>query len=161
MKLISHYIFSLGALLALAVLLGAGSSALLLVVWNAFAVNWAIDRLGHSSRDGRPVRAWRTHSVFTAPIIGAIIGLAGGLAEQLLYSVGAAIYPGTLALESCGLGVASALAHLLLDSVTEEGVYVVHRVALAHFRYNSVLANGLAMAAGLLLILLAAPHLLH
>ncbi|WP_198968342.1 DUF1286 domain-containing protein, partial [Saccharolobus islandicus] len=57
-------------------------------------------------------------------------------------------------------GVVVGPSHLFLDVFTERGIYVKKygrwkRFALAHFRYDNPLANGLAIIAGAVMIYLA------
>ncbi len=48
-----------------------------------------------------------------------------------------------------------ALAHLLLDSLTEKGVFFLDdRVALAHFRSGNSVLNGVFLVLGLAMVLL-------
>lgn len=106
-----------------------------------------IDRAGHSRRTigGRPsipVRAWRTHSVYTAPLWGGLVGVLTALAYLALKQ-----WPGGLGdiwqpwpVFVFGLlGAYASYTHLFLDSLTEAGIYTKRnrRVALAHFRYNN------------------------
>jgi len=62
-------------------------------------------------------------------------------------------------------GVIVGPSHMLLDIFTERGIYVKRngkwrRFALAHFSYDNPLANGLAIIAGVIM-LLAAMHFIH
>ncbi len=51
-------------------------------------------------------------------------------------------------------GIAVAAAHLLLDSLTERGVYLLtDRMALAHFRSDNGILNGLFLLGGFALFL--------
>ena len=56
------------------------------------------------------------------------------------------------ALFAAGLGTTLAYSHLLLDALTEGGVYLGRRrVALAHLRYNNLILNGAFATFGVLL----------
>ena len=57
------------------------------------------------------------------------------------------------------IGVVVAYTHLFLDAFTEGGIYVVRRHALAHYAYNNVIVNGLAIVAGLGLVVAGTPAL--
>ncbi len=55
-----------------------------------------------------------------------------------------------------GLGIVLAYSHLLLDALTEGGVYLWRRrIALAHLRYNNLILNGAFAALGVLLVFAA------
>ncbi|MGC8558584.1 MAG: DUF1286 domain-containing protein [Nitrososphaeria archaeon] len=128
MKLITHYAFAVG-LLALAF-----PHQLLFAVLLGIAVNFIID-LGHASANGLPRRSYLTHSVFTAPLIGFAVG---AITAYLGLSAGISLNLAVVSL----MGVLSALAHLLLDSITEGGIFIFrNRFALAHFKYNNAVLN--------------------
>jgi len=62
-------------------------------------------------------------------------------------------------------GVVVGPSHLFLDVFTERGIYHKvngkwRRIALAHFSYDNPMANGLAIIAGVIM-LLAAMHFIH
>ena len=156
MKLVAHYVFSAGLLLFTVRFVAPEALFFLGALWSAFAVNWAIDRLGHENANGHPRRAFATHSVFTAPWVGIIvtvlpvlIGVEAAGSHVIPYLPPMAFSLAVLAL----VGVIAALSHLFLDALTEGGIYTKphHRVALAHMHYNSVAGNGLAILAGLVL----------
>jgi hypothetical protein len=148
----THYAFSLGAGLYLAYHVGQPPTltSLVLLVWLAFATNELIDVMGHRTQDGRPVRSFWTHSVFSAPAWGLAAALAsaylldGILGEAM--TVPQALFAG-------GIGIVFACSHLLLDALTEGGVFLGrHRVALAHLRYDNPVLNGTFTAVGVLLV---------
>ncbi|HEV2390303.1 MAG TPA: DUF1286 domain-containing protein, partial [Nitrososphaerales archaeon] len=123
---------------------------LALAVWLAFATNELIDVLGHVRRDGRPVRSFWTHSVITAPVWGVAAAFASAyLLDKLLgqaLTISQTLFVG-------GLGIVFAFSHLLLDALTEGGVYLGRRrVALAHLRYDNLILNGIFTALGVLLV---------
>ena len=145
MKLIAHYIFSLGVL----ALMGQGALGLLLALWLSFSVNRLID-LGHTRRGNYISRSWVTHDLYTAPFWGAGVGL-------LTYF--ALLYARVVAPVAVAMGVVSALSHLLLDAVTESGIFVAKkRKAIAHFSYSDPRLNALAILGGMLMFLFAVLH---
>ena len=155
MKAITHNLFSLGVGLCLLVRVGGQSSPLylLLVVWLAIATNEAIDRLGHSARGGMSVRSFLTHSIFTAPVWGIALALASLYLLEVF--VGQPMTTSQTLLAGW-LGTAMAYSHLLLDALTEGGVYLGRRrAALAHMRYNNLVLNGAFAALGVLLAVAA------
>ena len=146
MRLIAHDIFAFGLGTYVLVRLGAGiASSVALAFILSFAVNRIIDA-GHYQKNGRPTRSYITHSVFTAPIWGLLVGLA-------ISSIALVVFHVDLMLLGAIAGTLAAFAHLFLDSLTEGGVFLwKKRMALAHFRYNNGLANGLAIMAGVLML---------
>jgi Protein of unknown function (DUF1286) len=151
LKAITHDVFSLGVGLYLVCHVGRPPDApvLVLVVWLAFATNEVIDVLGHVARVGRPVRSFWTHSVFTAPIWGIAVALASAYLLTTIFGQ-ASTTPQTFFI--AGLGTVLAYSHLLLDALTEGGVYLGRRrIALAHMRYNNPMLNGAFVLLGLLL----------
>jgi membrane-bound metal-dependent hydrolase YbcI (DUF457 family) len=137
------------------VVFGAGAAAVLtpfmpdifrlyIAVTLSLLVNPVIDGLGHFRRGPHVARSPLTHSVFTAPLWGAavgyllwagwrsLVGPAQGLMEAMVVS-----------------GVVVALSHLLLDAMTERGVYLLGgRVALAHLRSGNGMLNALFLLVG-------------
>ena len=158
MKLVAHYIFTVGLLLFTVRYVAPEMLFYMGAIWSAIATNWTIDRLGHESANGHPRRAFATHSVFTAPWVGIIVTILPVLigVEVAGSYVLPYIQPMDYTLSVLALvGVVAAFSHLFLDSFTEGGIYIIHRHALAHIAYNSILANGLAIFAGLILAWLA------
>ena len=155
MKATTHDAFSLGVGLYLACHVDQAPTLafLILVVWLAIATNEVIDVLGHVARGGRPVRSFWTHSVFTAPVWGIATALPSAyvldivLGQQLT---------APQAFFAAALGTMLAYSHLLLDILTEGGVYLLRRrVAVAHLRYDNLVLNGAFVALGVLLIFTA------
>ncbi|MGH9920327.1 MAG: hypothetical protein ACRD6W_15850, partial [Nitrososphaerales archaeon] len=109
-----------------------------------------IDILGHVTKGGRPVRSFWTHSVFTAPLWGIA---AAFVSVYLLDAIISEAMTTSQTVFVCGLGIVIAYSHLLLDALTEGGVYFGRRrVALAHFRYDNLILNGAFTALGVLLV---------
>jgi membrane-bound metal-dependent hydrolase YbcI (DUF457 family) len=147
--MLTHLIFGLGVAVALGVGLSPESRLTLALVLS-LAVNMVIDELGHVTRRGFVSRSPLTHSVFTAPIWG---GAVGYLAWRgwLQLGLGAQGLEWSFIL----LGGAVAGSHLLLDSMTERGVFLfTHRVALAHFGSRNVILNGIFVVLGVALVLM-------
>jgi hypothetical protein len=152
LKAITHDVFSLGVGIYLVHYIDRlpTLSLLVLVVWLALATNELIDVLGHVTKGGRPVRSFWTHSVFSAPMWGIAAALVS--ARVLDTIIGQAMTT-SQALFVGELGVIFAYSHLLLDAVTEGGVYLGRRrVALAHLRYDNLVLNGAFTALGVLLL---------
>jgi hypothetical protein len=155
LKAVTHDVFSLGIGLYLLSRLQQPSILLYLVLvfWLAFATNELIDVMGHVSKGGRPVRSFWTHSVFTAPAWGISVAVASA---YVIDAIAGQALTAPEALLAAGLGVVFACSHLLLDSLTEGGVYLGRRrVALAHFRYDNVILNGAFTGLGVLLVFAA------
>jgi hypothetical protein len=151
LKALTHDFFSVGVGFYLLVRIGGQSSPLylLLVVWLAFATNEVIDGLGHSARGGMSIRSFWTHSIFTAPVWGIALAVAS---VYFLDAVIGQSMTTSQALFAAGLGAVLAYSHLLLDALTEGGVYFGRRrVALAHLRYNNLILNSAFSTIGILL----------
>jgi hypothetical protein len=154
MKALPHYLFSTGVsfgLLSLSHALMPGSIGMAL--WLSLSINYLIDVLGHVSRNGNPTRTWLTHSVLTAPILGALVAAISLDAALRAFGSGPSLEP--LALWTF-MGALVSEEHLFLDSLTESGVYALkRRIAIAHFNYDNMALNiGFALL-GVLLITVA------
>ena len=151
MKAVTHYLFSAGISLGLVSLSGSldlGTTAFAL--WLSFSINYLIDALGHTRRDGNPTRTWLTHSLITAPAWGGSVALASLVS---LTQASGSVLPGGTLVPWTALGVLIAGQHLFLDSLTQAGVYSWRRrIALAHFRYDNVALNLCFSLLGALLI---------
>jgi hypothetical protein len=151
LKPITHDLFSLGVGLFLIFRLEGQPDFLylLLTLWLAFAINEVIDVLGHFNKGGFAVRSFWTHSLFTAPIWGVVVAVASTYLLDIF--LGQTITT-SQAIFAAGLGTTMAYSHLLLDALTEGGVYLGRRrIALAHLRYNNPALNGAFAAIGVLL----------
>jgi hypothetical protein len=155
LKAITHDAFSFGVGLYLTFHVDQQPTLtlLLLVAWLAFATNELIDVMGHANRDGRPVRSFWTHSVFTAPVWGVAAAL---VSAYVLDAVLGQAMTTSQALFAGAIGFVFAYSHLLLDALTEGGVYLGRRrVALAHLRYDNSILNGVFTALGVILVFAA------
>jgi uncharacterized protein DUF1286 len=154
LKAITHLLFSVGiGVFLVSRFDGPSLLYLVLAVWLAFATNEVIDVLGHFNRGGRPSRSFWTHSVLTAPVWGITVAVA--TVYFLDRIVGLGMQP-LQAIFLYALGAVLAYSHLLLDAVTEGGVFLGRRrVALAHFGYNNPVLNGVFAALGVLLVFAA------
>jgi hypothetical protein len=142
LKAVTHDVFSLG--LCLYLLSREGQfpflPSLLLVAWLTFSTNKVIDVLGHTTRGGFAVRSFWTHSMFTAPIWG--ISLASASVYLFDVLLGQPLST-SQALFAIGIGATISYSHLLLDALTEGGIYLGRRrFALAHASYNNPVLNG-------------------
>jgi len=152
MKAVTHNLFSVGVeVYFVSVVRAFWPSSLLLGAWLAVSTGFVIDALGHSGREGMSVRSWATHSVLTAPLWGAFIGLSTPLVATSLLRVTPDV---RLLGFSALLGVLAAYSHLLLDSLTEGGVFALrHRIAIAHFGNNNLVLNSAFSLFGIVLCL--------
>lgn len=157
MKAVTHYAFSAGVSVYLLSIFGLLSfSSVLFALWLSFSVNYVIDVAGHANRNGNPVRTRLTHSVFTAPLWGALVSAA-----SLFFLLQVARWgsPAVVVLWITA-GTLVALGHLMLDSMTQAGVYYwKHRIAMAHFRYDNPAVNlgFIVLGLGLLGVALLGP----
>ncbi|MFP3138430.1 MAG: DUF1286 domain-containing protein [Nitrososphaeria archaeon] len=154
MMRVTHVVFTFGLIALAAAWLGLGiAAALLAALWLAAIVNYIIDAAGHETRNGRRRRTAATHSLTGATAVGAVAGFAPTLAVLLAAPGAVGVYYGSLLLlEMTALGAAAGLSHLLLDALTEGGIYYRgHRWALAHWHYDNGAANGLFALLGILM----------
>jgi len=157
LKLLTHYVFSMG-LLTLLLALGRNPfpESLFLALIMSVTGNLIIDGLGHEERRGYVRRTPLTHTIPRSIFWGALPGIAiiillyylSGRMIELIYV--------EIILSSLLMGP----SHMILDIFTERGIFVKRRgrwvrLALAHFSYNDVLVNGAAMIMGLLMIFTA------
>lgn len=143
--------------------------------FTAWAVNQFIDVVGHRPPypGAKPIRLARTHSIFTAPVWGAILSLI--ISSILLLVVnynGAAqiLRDGNLLYFGVFFGVAIGYSHLALDLITEGGIFIVglvrrrdigmkvianKRYHWAQYRYDNQYVNAFAVINGVILISLS------
>lgn len=154
LKALTHSIFSMGVGLYLVLQIAhQPTPSSLLVIWLAFATNEAIDVLGHRNRGGRAVRSFVTHSIFTAPLWGVALAASSLYLADLATARTSTTDQFSMVVE---LGVIIAYSHLLLDALTEGGVfYWRRRLAVAHFDNNNEILNGAFAGLGVLLIAVA------
>ncbi len=144
----THVVFSAGAVVALLPSLPV-DVRFLLAGASSVLVNFVIDAFGHSMHGDFVARSPLTHSVVTAPIWGGALG-------YVLWAAGAnfGVVGVDLQVACVSAGVIVALVHLLLDSLTERGVYLLtDRMALAHFRSDNGILNTLFLLGGFVLFL--------
>jgi len=154
MMRITHVVFTFGLIALAAERLGLGIAyALPAALWLAAVVNYVIDAVGHEVRNGRRRRTAATHSLTGAAAVGAVAGFAPTLAILLAVPGAVSIYYGPLLLlEVTALGVMAGLSHLLLDALSEGGIYYRgRRWAIAHWRYDDGAVNGLFALLGILM----------
>jgi hypothetical protein len=156
MRLATHYIFTIGLLALAARPILPITGALLAAAWLGLTTNWVIDRAGHEMRNGIPKRKAGTHSLPGAIAVGAVFGVVPVILMEFLGPSSAGIPLPTvplLALLMAALGALAGLSHLLLDALTEGGIYYHgRRWALAHWRYNNAGANALFALIGILML---------
>lgn len=143
MRLLTHIAFGAGVAAVLTPIL-PDLARLYVAVAVSLLVNPVIDGLGHLRRGFHIARSPLTHSIFTAPLWGAAVG-------YLLWTGSRFLVGPMEGLEEAMVvaGVMVAMAHLLLDSMTERGVYFLGgRVALAHFRSGNGALNVFFLLAG-------------
>lgn len=164
MKLRTHYIFSAGLIsLVLSLLFKADFfDNLTISLLVSFLGNTVIDRLGHreiATRFGEiPVRTPLTHTIPRSIIWGLVSTLP--LLVIPLYFTHYYYWHKTLFISMLISGILVGPSHMLLDVFTEKGIYVKkkgrwRRFALAHFRYDNPLVNGLAIFVGAVMLYLS------
>lgn len=166
MKLRTHYIFSAGLIsLVLSLIFRINfldNITISLLV--SILGNTVIDRLGHreiTTRFGEiPVRTPLTHTIPRSVAWGLVSTLP--LLAILLYLTHYYYlqWYTTFFISILISGILVGPSHMLLDAFTEKGIYVKkngkwRRFALAHFRYDSPLVNGLAILVGAIMLYLS------
>jgi hypothetical protein len=173
MLLRTHYVFSTGVLTFLGNLITRDHfEALVLAGVVSVLANLLIDKLGHEMVwvEGKylPRRTPLTHTWFRSIIWGSI---ATTTVTLLVYFTlhNSYYYYGyhysyfqlrELIMLTIVYGILVGPSHMLLDVFTERGIYVKKngkwvRYALAHFKYNDPLANGLAIMVGTMLLIMS------
>lgn len=154
MKSLTHNLFSAGLGLYFVSRFGLPPLLeLLLVAWLSLAINWIIDTLGHTRARGIPVRTFVTHSIFTAPLWGGLVGVATIVVPRSVLNIDVS---STVTLLAITTGVMIAYLHLFLDALTEAGVYLGRgRIAIAHFSYSNPLINLGFMIIGVILLIVS------
>ncbi len=137
MKSNTHNLFSIGLMIWIITLFGDPLVVMLLLAAVATVfTNVIIDELGHTT-DGVPRRRFLTHSIITAPFWGAAVWAL----VLIVPAASLGLFPPDPVLLRffASLGVLAAWSHLLLDSLTEGGVFAFsfQRRALAHFAYDN------------------------
>ncbi|MCH4814171.1 MAG: DUF1286 domain-containing protein [Saccharolobus sp.] len=169
MKLRTHYIFSTGLLSLLDSVLFHEYFYYTLIFSGIVSVigNSLIDRIGHKEIATRygyiPVRTPLTHTI-PRSIAWGIISVVPILILLLIYGFNYHEYYFSLNNKVVLLTLLNGLvvgpSHMLLDVFTERGIYVKkygkwRRFALAHFRYDNLAINGLAIIAGVIMFLIS------
>ena len=149
MKLSTHYVFTAG-LLSLVGLVPLGRLDLLVAGFTSVLANILIDKLGHEIKEGYIRRTPLTHTVPRSMLWGVLASTPVALLPLEEHRLATTLF---VLLE----GALAGLSHMLLDAFTEKGIYVKKngkwvRFALAHFRYDDPIANGLATVLGVLML---------
>lgn len=154
MRFLTHNLFSAGLSFYFVSRFGLSPLLeLLVVVWLSLAINWVIDIVGHRKAGGIHVRTFVTHSIFTAPLWGGLVGVATIVVPNRVLNIDVG---STVTLLTITTGVMIAYLHLFLDSLTEGGVYLGRRrIAIAHFSYNNPLINLGFMIIGVILLIIS------
>jgi hypothetical protein len=151
LKAVTHNTFSFG--LGVFLLSRTGHLSVLsflVALWLTFAVNTLVDVFGHTRKNDIPTRSFITHSVFTAPIWGAALGIATIIVPYSVFNLSA---DSAFELLGVALGVTVAYTHLLLDAFTQAGIYLGRRrIAIAHMSYDNPGLNLAFIVLGLLLL---------
>jgi len=158
MKLKTHYMFSFGlSSLALTIFGVPLIPTIAISLFVSFVGNIIIDKIGHDMSETGQVlrRSPRTHTVPRSVFWGVVSSL------PLLFIIYLIQYDYiNLMIASIISGVIVGPSHMLLDSLTEKGIYVKkngswERAALAHRKFDDPLGNGLAVISGIVMFVLA------
>ena len=162
MKIKTHNIFTIGILTAVGAFLTMPVFSFLFASFIAIISNQLIDTFGHKDKkinyikpDGtkgviiKPVRTPLTHTLFHSILWGLIPSLIALLCFHILLKHTPAfknINPRNIVILIFLQGILSGPLHLLLDYITEGGIFVKKkgryvRTALAHIKYNDPIWN--------------------
>jgi hypothetical protein len=170
MLLRTHYVFSMGILTFLGSLITQDHfEALVFAGIVSVLANVLIDKLGHEMVwvEGKylPRRTPLTHTWFRSILWGSLvtIGITFFAYSTLLspsYYYYSYLQLRELIVLAIVYGILVGPTHMLLDVFTERGIYVKKngkwtRYALAHFKYNDPLVNGLAIIVGTMLLIVS------
>jgi len=173
MFLRTHYVFSTGVLTFLGSLITQDPfDALVFAGVVSVLANALIDKLGHEMVwvEGKylPRRTPLTHTWFRSIIWGSLVTVV--VVFLAYFALHSSYYYYNyhynyfqlreLIMLAILYGVLVGPSHMILDVFTERGIYVKRngkweRYALAHFKYNDPLANGLAILVGTMLIIMS------
>jgi len=160
LRLATHRLANVAVGLSWAVAFHLHTLEVVMVVAVAFLVDGAIDRLGHEEGGYGPKRTERTHGLFTAPFLGALIGLLLQLVVAWLLGWFSGLdwtaYASPLITTGICEGVLAGFVHLTLDSTTERGIYMWgKRRRLAGWRSDDPDLNGVVAAFSWIVIMVA------
>ena len=147
MKLVTHNAVGLGVAAMVSSLLGCSVGCVIASSLLGVIAQNIIDSFSHEHRGRYTRRTKLLHSVEGATVLAVVLGglIAGSLNFKAADTIGLLV-----ALE------ASVLSHLLLDSLTPDGVYVLgRRVTLARIPYNDPEVNIALQVLGLLTLTIA------
>ncbi|ABW02623.1 DUF1286 domain-containing protein [Caldivirga maquilingensis] len=155
MRFRTHVVFSIGLTALIESALGISNIILLLgsSLVLSYLINFLIDALGHEEKNGFTHRSPRTHTMSRSFTLGLIISLLVALFLYYMTPIGA-----YNALIIVLMGPLTGWSHMLLDALTEGGIYIRRngrwvRFALAHFKYNNTVLNWLFTIIGILLLI--------
>ncbi len=136
-----HIVFTMGLCTFAASLFG-NEVVIGIAIIQSIVVNYIIDKLGHRGR----VRSPSTHSPTGASLIGlSTIPLILLVKVTMINMLVVAL-----------IGVLAGLSHLMLDSMTENGIYIRgRRWAISHFKFNDKALNWAFMVVGAAMLLIA------
>ena len=148
MKLATHIAVGFSLAAAVSLILGCSAACSWYTGFSAAVVNIAIDMLGHEVRGGWPRRTAFSHSLF------------GPLVYSTAFILPVLLAPPREAAAAATSILVGSYSHLLLDAVTEGGIYLYwplsrKRWRIAGYRYNHPLLNSLAAVASAALLLAA------
>ena len=177
MKLQTHVIFSTGLLTLINSLFTNFNSSLILAAIISIIANSLIDKLGHEEKLTKygyiPARTPLTHTVYrsiawgivsTIPLIIIPLALLTLTQSTYEYNYHHLIYEYNyyhLIPLMIIDGIIVGPSHILLDAFTKTGIFVKKngkwkRAAIAHFKYDNPVLNGLAILAGIIMLIISA-----
>ena len=157
MKLKTHYIFSTGIITVIDKSFTSFYLAFLIALVISFMGKIIIDKIGHKKRYTKygkiPIRTPVTHT-FSRSIMWGF--LASTIVMIPFYLTSRIAFLSIIIIS----GIVVGPSHMFLDSFTGAGIFVKKgnkwkRFSILHLRYNNEMANGIAIFAGISLILIS------
>jgi hypothetical protein len=155
LKFVTHVIVGAGVAAFVAAYMGCSIGCVAVSIAAGAAAQGLVDQFGHESVGVIPRRIAVTHSPDGATILSLLLWVGTAI---VFYQVG--VLTSLADVLVMGLAVwLAVMSHLILDLVTEGGIYVSlrsnRRVKLFGFPYNNVMANRMAQFIGMALLMAA------
>ncbi len=155
MKFVTHLIVGAGVAAFVAAYTGCSIGCVAVSIVVGATAQGLVDQFGHESVGAIPRRIAVTHSPDGATILSLLLWVGTAI---VFYQVGMLTSLADVLVMGLAVWLA-VMSHLVLDLVTEGGIYVSlrsdRRVKLFGFPYNNVMANRMAQFLGMALLVAA------
>jgi hypothetical protein len=155
LKFVTHVIVGVGVAAFVATYTGCSIGCVAVSIAAGATAQGLVDQFGHESVGVIPRRIAVTHSPDGATILSLLLWVGTAI---VFYQVGVLASLADVLVMGLAVWLAT-MSHLVLDLVTEGGIYVSlrsdRRVKLFGFPYNNVMANRMAQFIGMALLVAA------